>query len=47
MEKELKVEFEIESIKSSQIGSIVILEPKADGFKALVNIEENIKLLEW
>ena len=47
MEKEMKVEFELENIKSSKVGSIIILEPKSDGFQSLLNIEENIELLEW
>ncbi|MHB8906281.1 MAG: hypothetical protein ACYC6D_09175, partial [Melioribacteraceae bacterium] len=47
MEKEMKVEFELENIKSSKVGSIIILEPKSDGFQGLLNIEENIELLEW
>ncbi|MHB8930052.1 MAG: hypothetical protein ACYC4T_08315 [Melioribacteraceae bacterium] len=46
MEKEMKVEFELENIKSSKVGSIIILEPKSDGFQGLLNIEENIELLE-
>lgn len=47
MEKELKVEFELENIKSSKIGSVIVLEPKSDGFQGLLNIEENVELLDW
>jgi enoyl-CoA hydratase/carnithine racemase len=47
MGAELKIEFEIDYFKSSKIGSLIILELKDDAFKALLNIEENIELLNW
>jgi len=34
-------------IKSSKIGSLVILEPKTDGFHTLLNVGESFELIEW
>ncbi|MBU1095876.1 MAG: hypothetical protein A2499_03715 [Stygiobacter sp. RIFOXYC12_FULL_38_8] len=47
MKKELKLEFEFEDIKSYKIGSLVILEPKTDGFRTLLNVDESFELIEW
>jgi len=46
MENKNNIEFELESIKSHKVGSLVVLEPKTDTFQIFNNITNTIKLYE-
>lgn len=47
MKRELKLEFEFDDIKSYKVGSLVILEPKTDGFHTLLNVDESFEIIQW
>jgi enoyl-CoA hydratase/carnithine racemase len=47
MEGRFNHEFETEYLKSTKLGSLIVLEPKADGFDTLVDVHIGPKTFEW
>jgi len=47
MENKINIGLGLGSIKSHKVGSVVVLETKADAFQIFNNITDTIKLFEW